>query len=264
LTYDLLNTYVKTTQQPAQTPKAGFAGQLQEIMKMIDGKKKKPRSRNALVHGLYSKDVLLPWDSKDDFEKLHQELRTEFFPCGRAEEEAVLDLAHALWTKHTLWRMRQAAVLKDPFMRDIAQTKSKSWRGLRKELRAEAGTARSFLTLSRTVFTELLSAVRTVQGQLLQTSDRDEIKNLDDKLGRFISLLADRAVPFFHAMVQAPNAEKSFDNAYHPESMERMVRLEAALDARIAKILARLAGLKEFKRTPAGGAVAQLEVDPRG
>ena len=29
-----------------------------------------------------------------------------------------------------------------------------------------------------------------------------------------------------------------------------------ALDARVAKILARLVGLKEFKRTPAGGAAA--------
>jgi hypothetical protein len=31
------------------------------------------------------------------------------------------------------------------------------------------------------------------------------------------------------------------------------IRLEAALDTRIAKVLARLVGLKEFKRTPAGG-----------
>ena len=33
---------------------------------MIDSEKKKPR--NALVHGLYAKDVLLPWDNREDFE----------------------------------------------------------------------------------------------------------------------------------------------------------------------------------------------------
>ena len=82
---------------------------------MTDVTKKKPRNGNALVHGLYAKDVLLPWDSKADFEKLHEDLRAEFFPCGRAEEEAVLDLAFAHWDKHTIWRMRQTAVLKDPF-----------------------------------------------------------------------------------------------------------------------------------------------------
>ena len=34
------------------------------------------------------------------------------------------------------------------------------------------------------------------------------------------------------------------------------------VSARVAKILARLVGLKEFKRTPAGGAAAQLGVNP--
>jgi hypothetical protein len=60
---------------------------------MNDTKLKQSRGRNALVHGLYAKDVLLPWDSKDDFEKLHEDLKAEFSPRGRAEEEAVLDLA---------------------------------------------------------------------------------------------------------------------------------------------------------------------------
>jgi hypothetical protein len=53
--------------------------------------------------------------------------------------------------------------------------------------------------------------------------------------------------------MQVPDAEQAFDAAYATESMEKMVRLEAALDTRIAKVLARLVGLKEFKRTPAGG-----------
>jgi hypothetical protein len=45
---------------------------------------------------------------------------------------------------------------------------------------------------------------------------------------------------------------------YAPESMEKLVRLDAALDARIAKVLARLVGLKEFKRTPAAAATNLL------
>ena len=98
----------------------------------------KSRSRNALVHGLYAKDVLLPWDAKDDFEKLHADLRAEFMPHGRAEEETVLDLTFLHWHKQTLWRMWQTAVLKDPFTLDILETKRKSWSGIRKRLRSEA------------------------------------------------------------------------------------------------------------------------------
>ena len=96
---------------------------------MNDTTIKRSCSRNALVHGLYAKDVLLPWDSKEDFEKLHEDLKAEFSPHGRAEEEAVLDLATLHWQKHTLWRMRQVAVLKDPFTGDILETERKSWSG---------------------------------------------------------------------------------------------------------------------------------------
>ena len=96
---------------------------------------------NALVHGLYAKDVLLPWDRRDDFEKLHADLKAEFFPRGRAEEEAVLDLHIFHWNKQTVWRMRQTAVLKDPFTLDILQTNGKSWSKIRKRLRSQPPTS---------------------------------------------------------------------------------------------------------------------------
>ena len=69
---------------------------------MSDAKKKRPRNRNALVHGLYAKDVLLPWDSKEDFERLHEDLKAEFCPNGRDEEEAVLHLTFLHWDRQTL------------------------------------------------------------------------------------------------------------------------------------------------------------------
>ena len=226
---------------------------------MTDVKKKRRRSRNALVHGLYSRDVLLEWDFKDDFEKLHDDLKAEFVPNGRAENEAVLDLAIAHWRKHTLWRMQQSAVLKDPFTRDIAQTDSESWRGIRKQLRAQARSAGSLQSIAEDTLSNVQSQLQRVWREIEHTSDREEIKRLEDEMGTCIRLLSDHAVPFLQLVTQAPNAEKAFDNVYAPQSMAKLVQLEAALDARIAKILARLVGLKEFKRTPAGGAAAQLE-----
>jgi hypothetical protein len=44
------------------------------------------------------------------------------------------------------------------------------------------------------------------------------------------------------------NRTQTLDQAYEPESLERIVRLEAALDARIDKTVARLVNLKEYKR----------------
>ena len=101
--------------------------------------------KNALLHGLYAKDVLLPWDSKDDFLALHRELIDEFFPTGRSEEEAVLDLTFLYWHKRTLWRLWQSAVLRDKFTDDIIQTEAKSWSVIRKRLRAAARDERTLL-----------------------------------------------------------------------------------------------------------------------
>jgi hypothetical protein len=63
---------------------------------------KKIGNTNALSHGLYSKDVVLPWESQSDFEALLEDLRSEWRPNGRSEEEAVFDLAYLAWLKSRL------------------------------------------------------------------------------------------------------------------------------------------------------------------
>ena len=211
--------------------------------------KKKPAA--ALVHGLYAKDVLLPWDSKEDFEKLHDDLKAELFPCGRAEEETVLDLANMHWRKHTLWRMRMIAVLKDPFTQDILETEQKSWAGIRKRLRAAAKSEHSLLGGLEATVTHLQSRIQRLQKKLSESSDTEEIKVREQTLDACMRVFGERAIPLLHKLKQGPDAEQAFDNAYVPECLEKMERLEAALDARIAKLLARLVGLKEFKRTAA-------------
>jgi hypothetical protein len=215
--------------------------------------KRQKRRRNALVHGLYSRDVLLPWDNKDDFEKLHQELCAEFRPSGAAERETVLDLTHAFWLKRTIWRMRQAAVMADPFTAEVLSTDCKSWQEMRKELREQASTARSFQDLAMDTFSELRSQVRRLLEQIKEAKDPEEVKNAENAMAAWLRLMSDRVAPSLLLVSKFPTGEKSFNNAYVPESLEKLVRLEAAQDARIAKILVRLVGLKEFKRTPAGG-----------
>jgi hypothetical protein len=205
------------------------------------------------VHGLYAKDVLLPWDCKEDFEKLHQDLKAEFSPRGRAEDEAILDLADLHWQKRTLWRMRQVAVLKDPFTKDIIETRRKSWSGIRKRLRSAAHDQRTLLGTVEAELAEMASQVRRLQKDLDTASDREVVELTEQKLDVLHRTIAKHVLPLLQGLMQVPDAEQAFDTAYATESMEKMVRLEAALDTRIAKVLARLVGLKEFKRTPAGG-----------
>lgn len=216
-------------------------------------KRQNSRSRNALVHGLHAKDVLLPWDSKDDFEKLHADLRAEFKPHGRAEEETVLDLTFAYWRKHTLWRMWQTAVLKDPFTLDILETRRKSWSGIRKRLRSAARDERTLLGAAEAGQAKMFSQLERLQNEIDATSDQQEVKLIEEKINALMRTIHEHVLPLMQALRQGPNAEHAFDAAYVTESVEKIVRLETALDARIAKVLARLVGLKEFKRTPAAG-----------
>jgi hypothetical protein len=96
---------------------------------MTDLQAKKSRKHNALVHGVFAKDIIAPWESREDFETLHRALQMEFQPRGRSEEECVLDLAYLYWRKQSLWRLWQTTILKDPFTLDILQTNRKSWSG---------------------------------------------------------------------------------------------------------------------------------------
>lgn len=193
----------------------------------------------------------MPWDSKKDFEKLHEDLKVEFSPHGRAEEEAVLDLASLHWQKHTLWRLRHVAVLKDPFTQDILQTDRKSWSGIRKRLRSAARSERTMLGALQAENAKLLGKIKRFHKEIDATTNTQDVKLIEDKMNALLRVVSDHVFPLLERVRQGPNAEQAFDSVYAAESLEKVIRLEAALDARIAKVLARLVGLKEFKRTPA-------------
>jgi hypothetical protein len=220
-----------------------------------------------LVHGLYARDVLLPWDSQDDFEQLHWDLKLELAPNGRAEEETVLEIALAFWQKRTLWRLRKAAVLEDPQTATIAKTRAKSWVGVRNKLRKAARKEKTELgeveeELAAMV-THMVHQAQSVQRNSEKASDADRETNAR-KLDSILEALHDEVFPMINQLRQGSRAHESFRQAYAPESLAKVLQLEAAVDARINKALARLVGLKEFKRTPAGshGAVSARQLPP--
>jgi hypothetical protein len=65
----------------------------------------------APVHGFYASDIVLPRASRFDFSNLLAEIREEFRPEGRIEEETIFDLAHRRWQKRRLVKRRYAMAM---------------------------------------------------------------------------------------------------------------------------------------------------------
>jgi hypothetical protein len=212
----------------------------------------------SFVHGLYAKDVLLPWDNREEFAALHRGLKKEFFPSGPSEDECVFDLAHLYWQKRTLWRLRTAAVLRDRFTSEIVATEKKSWSGIRRALRENAREEGSLVRKMENSVAKAVAEVQRLGKKLAKDVPWEDVDKLTPLLGASIELAIKSLLPLLEQVRQLPDAEGAFDKNYLPDALEKIVRLEASIDARINKVLARLVALKEFKRTPAGNPLPQL------
>jgi hypothetical protein len=211
----------------------------------------KARQKNALAHGIYGKDILLPWKSREEFEALLTDLRNEFQPDGRMENETVFDIAHLRWQKCRLHQMHIAAAHRDPFVSDLVDSGKKSWAGMRSFLQEDARTARMFADLLPAVFLEQVKEGAQVLAKAIKegkfTSPKDQI----DRTNAFVNVTKNFTLPLIEAFEARPTPGDSLRRTYSPEYLEPIIRLEAMIDARIDKALGRLVSLKEYKRVAA-------------
>ena len=87
--------------------------------------KKSPVEKNALKHGLYSKDVVLPWEDQKEFDELHREYREEFNPEGAVEEDLVGHIVRLQWLKGRWWRHHHRQFTSDPIAEDLESLATK-------------------------------------------------------------------------------------------------------------------------------------------
>jgi hypothetical protein len=231
-----------------------------------------PRSRtgpNALVHGLYASDIIMPWESKEDFEHLWRELKLEWLPSGRQEFETVLSLAHMNWLKHRLMRTTQVAFRRDPFLSELQKQGVKTWAEVSNFMEQKA-------TEEDTLQAEVMATLKDLKNALQQASKLMNASNpqtleiyrtietvhdlyfkgclpvyqkVFDKVYRKKPNAPDRNQPGVTTSdVYDENPATLIAQAYHPDYLAKLVRLEASIDARIDKILHRLMAMKEYKR----------------
>jgi hypothetical protein len=110
---------------------------------------KKDRSKNALKHGVFSRELILPGESKKEYALLLSELEAEYSPSGPTEIYLVNHLASLLWRERRLQVYRRANL--EQRVRSIEKKNNASyWMGVLKSLApqlAAAATAKEVAAL---------------------------------------------------------------------------------------------------------------------
>jgi hypothetical protein len=225
---------------------------------------RKQSNKNALVHGVYSSDIVLPWERAEDFHDLLNGMRLYFMPAGTPEDDIVFEIAYLHWKKRRLYRLQQLAFLQSPIAADIDKSGKRSVPGIhrfRKSQRlvkaqfpvavvnlSEAMTsiAESMANKKNAPLGKIGSHLRSVAGDIdeiqsyIKSEEKpqpDEMQQLDEKTR------ADEEVS---------------NNAYGLDTIARDSETEDRLDAQIEKKIKRLIMGREFQRMYCHDASAKL------
>ena len=151
--------------------------------------------------------------------------------------------------------MWQAATYSDPFAIDLIQSGKKSWSGIRRHLRQEAKGFRTMIDSLHDLYMRLADRANKVGGEL-STKEREnvDVDSARREIEGILSTMTQHVLPLIRDLQSGPNAERTLGKAYSPEFLEPILRIEAAIDARIDKALGRLANLKVYKSLASGTA----------
>src|SRR2546423_1760850 len=94
------------------------------------------KNRNSLVHGIYSSDLVLPWERAEDFYELLEGMRLDFEPNGATEDDIVFEIAVLHWRKRRINRALQLTFLESDAATEIEKSGKRSVPGIRHHLKA--------------------------------------------------------------------------------------------------------------------------------
>ena len=215
---------------------------------------KKPGIKNSLLHGVYSCEIILPWEREEEFKKLHDAFRTEWMPSGYSEEQAVFDVTYYTWLKLRSIKSANLRFFKCS-MPDEVRAGEDTWEEMIEWQKKVPKYGTAAVAEARTFMNKLDATFEHVRSHHYWTKD-SEGKDVQAKLlylQRDITSLIEEARTKVIAGVERlvagmAQATTYYDQAYQPEEIDNQVNLMAKLDARIEKAIRRLTAIKVFKR----------------
>jgi hypothetical protein len=211
---------------------------------------KNDRSKNALKHGAFSRELILPGERRKDYERLLAELEAEYSPSGPSEIYLVNYLASLLWRERRLQVYRQAKLERQ--VRAIENNNEVSyWERVLKSLAPQFATATTAKEVKAILASKHLTPAM-VTSRVPQPPP-DQEANWGPAIAGYLNKME---IPkqlhgidvFTHAL----------DYAYNPLETERELLQENRLHEEIDKTIKRLAQFKAYKQL---GLVARLDVN---
>jgi hypothetical protein len=206
-------------------------------------------TNNALIHGVYASDIILPWESEDEFKELWDGIRSELKPQGTIEEEIVYDMAVIRWRRHRANRSVQLAVHQTPFAQEVEKSGKKSLGSIRRHLsrllREKQRVKREFEAALATL-SEAVTDIGKQAAKQKKYSGRsaNKLKAQLQALEQEIGALR----PVVERVEKMDDAEKMFESAHNLEVIGRAVEIESRLDSQLDKLVKSLVMVREFKR----------------
>jgi hypothetical protein len=140
---------------------------------------------------------------------------------------------------------------KDPLVQDMVNSGRKSWAEFRNYLRDQAKDGFSAVDAAKDLHSQMQATLQLLSEELGKRTEKSPDWGQIYKLHQQWQTHMGAIQKFFLLPAKTehpPNQTQILDQPYEPEVLEKIVRLEAALDARIDKTVARLVNLKEYKR----------------
>jgi hypothetical protein len=212
----------------------------------------KKSKHNALVHGAYSSDVILPWESRRAFQLLLNGIRAQFNIAGTFQEEIAFDIAVIKWKQKRNARMEQIAFLESSIGAELEKVGERSAAGIRAALkgqRQKGEKRRRKLTDSVAEFTIAISS--------LADNLKDKKTLNAGKVGANVrSLIEDLAA--LRLLLESTAKRTDADGANIIDISATSYELEARYDALIKRKIQQLILVKEFARQYGGDSEPKL------
>jgi hypothetical protein len=208
--------------------------------------RKKDRSKNALKHGVFSRELILPGESRKEYELLLLGLEQEYSPSGPSEIYLVNQLASLLWRERRLQVYGQAKLEKR--VRAIENNNEVTyWERVLKSLAPQFATA--------TTAKEVEAILASKRFPLAEITSRVP-QPPPDQEAKWGPAIADHLNKM--EIPKQLHGIDAFKQALDPIEMECEIIQANRLHEEIDKTIKRLAQVKGYKQL---GLVARIDVN---